>query len=106
MADRLKAAAEKAAHHTTAPAHAIATKAQEKVTPKAEVRVEQQEEVQVADRTAIELKIKDNLFYQMLTDTQTTQEDKISQIADALDPRKQTMEKRRETFKVFQEYYT
>jgi hypothetical protein len=104
LAERIRASAEKAERHTTGYAQATAAKTQVKATPKVEAK--QEDEIQVADRTAVELKITENLFYKALTDTQTTQEEKISQIANALDPKQQTMEQLHENYQLFQQYYT
>ncbi|MGB9152623.1 MAG: hypothetical protein WCD70_06000 [Alphaproteobacteria bacterium] len=90
-----------------APAYAAAkAKEQVKATPKVATQTEEQEEVSVSQSAATQLHIKENQFYQIVADTQTSQEDKMQQIADAFDPKKQTMEKLRENYKAFQEYYS
>ena len=100
LAERLRAASDKASRATGNGAAAYASQA------KAQEKVQAHQDVDIAQRTGDELKIKDNPFYKVLTDAQSTQEDKISQVADALDPKKQPMEKVRANFKAFQEYYT
>lgn len=90
----------------TATRAATALKVQDKVATK--IRVEEEQEIKIADTTAVELKMKDNLFYQAFETraAETTQEEKILALANALDPKQQTMEQLRENYRLFQEYYT
>jgi K+/H+ antiporter YhaU regulatory subunit KhtT len=103
-ADRIAAAAARARGAGTA------TKTQAKAQGKEKVAVHHEEEampvVDIKEMAALELKIKDNFFHKTLTDTQLSQEEKISAIANALDPKQQSMEKVRENYQAFQEYYT
>jgi hypothetical protein len=96
--DRLRAAAARASRYDGGDAAATQQKAA--VQAKAAAKVD------IVEQTGIELKIKDNPFYKAMTDPQATQDDKIQQVADALDVKKQPIEKAQENFKAFQEYYT
>lgn len=94
LSDRLRASAARVG----ADGHATQAKEQTQVKVK--------QEVEIAQQAADDLKIKENPFYKALTDPQATQEDKIGQIASALNPKELPMDKVEANLRAFQEYYT
>ena len=99
LAERLAATAARANSATASQPQQV--KAEEKKTVHQQV-----EEVDISEKTAESLDIKNNPFYKMLSDTQTTQDEKIAEISRALDASQQTSEQLQRNFQLFQQYYT
>ncbi|GLS23014.1 hypothetical protein GCM10007874_60340 [Labrys miyagiensis] len=100
LAERLAAAAARANSATASQPQQV--KAEEKKT----VHQQVVEEVDISEKTAESLDIKNNPFYKALSDTQTTQDEKIAEISRALDASQQTSEQLQQNFQLFQQYYT
>lgn len=99
LAERLAATAARANSATASQSQQV--KAEEKKTVQQQV-----EEVDISEKTAESLDIKNNPFYKTLSDTQTTQDEKIAEISRALDASQQTSEQLQQNFQLFQQYYT
>jgi hypothetical protein len=99
LAERLAATAARANSATASQPQQV--KAEEKKAVHQQV-----EEVDISEKTAESLDIKNNPFYKMLSDTQTTQDEKIAEISRALDASQQTSEQLQRNFQLFQQYYT
>jgi hypothetical protein len=106
LAERLAATAARASQMAspTSP-HAAAVQQQARVeTHKA--AQQEAETIDISEQTAASLDIEHNPFHRVLGDTQTTQDEKIAAIGEALDAGKQSLEQLQQNFRLFQAYYT